>query len=459
MNKDICYLTPQSDENRYVISKHESRDSARSNAFSRFPHSVFRPHSRRMTSRSTTTHSDDFTSNEPQQKGQSTWGIVAGASLISTGLAAYEIVPASVTPLIRDSLHIGPTIAGFLVGIMFGTAVIASLPAGAVLDRTDSRNVMALAVLTLIVAGTWGWIAGKQGDYRSVIASRALGGVAYVIVWNAGIDLVSQAATSETRATAVGIFTASGPIGFALGQGTGPLIAHQFGWPAIFVAFTGLTVIGLVVFWPASRGLEPSREDAPSVQEFGAVLRNRKVWSIGLLGFLGYSLYLFVNSWGASYLTAELGLSLAVSGLLVAVFPAIGVVSRISSGLLSDRVFGGRRQPIVLGSFAVSAPLVLFFTRFRSLPLLVALLLLTGFAVQLTLGLSFTYVREVVDSRVAATAVAFQTSVGLAGAFLAPIAGGVIVDLAGFDTAFLLAGLLAVCGIAVAWRAPEPGYS
>ncbi|WP_332900323.1 MFS transporter [Haladaptatus sp. CMSO5] len=412
-----------------------------------------------MTIQTSTTNSDDVSIDEPQQKSQSTWGLVVGASLISTGLAAYEIVPASVTPIIRDSLHIGPTIAGFLVGIMFGTAVIASLPAGAVLDRTDSRTAMAFAVLTLFVAGTWGWIAGRRGDYRSVIASRALGGVAYVVVWNAGIDIVSRAANSENRATAVGIFTASGPIGFALGQGTGPLIAERFGWPAIFLAFTGLTLVGLIVFWPASRGLGSSRGEAPSIQEFGAVLRNRSVWSVGLLGFLGYSLYLFVNSWGSSYLTAELGLSLAVSGLLVALFPAIGVVSRISSGLISDRIFGGQRQPIVLGSFGVAAPLVLAFTRFRSLPLLVALLLLTGFAVQLTLGLSFTYVREVVDPRVAATAVAFQTSIGLAGAFLAPIAGGVVVDVAGFDTAFILAGILALCGIVVAWRAPEPAQS
>lgn len=215
-----------------------------------------------MTTRPTT-HPEDSTSNEPQQNHQSTWGIVAGASLISTGLAAYEIVPASVTPLIRDSLGISSTIAGFLVGIMFGTAVITSLPAGVVLDRTDSRTAMALAVLTLLVAGTWGMIAGRQGDYRLVIASRAIGGVAYVVVWNAGIDIVSRAATSEARATAVGIFTASGPIGFALGQGTGPLIAHRFGWPAILVAFTGVAVVGLAVFWPASRGFETSRGGRP----------------------------------------------------------------------------------------------------------------------------------------------------------------------------------------------------
>nr|WP_256421223.1 MFS transporter [Halobellus rarus] len=375
---------------------------------------------------------------------------------MSTGLAAYEIVPASVTPLIRDSLGVGSSAAGLLVGIMFGTAVVASLPAGAVLDRTDTRRVMTLAVLALFVAGVWGWSAGRDGSYWSVIASRAVGGVAYVVVWNAGIDIVSRAVTADNRATAVGIYTASGPVGFAIGQGTGPLVAARFGWPAIFLAFTGVPLLGLLLFLPASRGLGGARGDAPSLAEFGTVLRNRTVWLAGTLGFLSYALYLFINSWGSSYLTREIGLSLAASGLLVSVFPAVGVVSRISSGLLSDRVFDGRRQPVLLGSFLVAAPLMLVFTRLGSIPLLVAVLLLSGFAIQLTLGLSFTYVREVVESHVAATAVAFQTSVGLAGAFLSPIAGGAVVDAAGFDVAFLLAGALALGGVALAWRAPEP---
>jgi predicted MFS family arabinose efflux permease len=393
----------------------------------------------------------------PSRTTRRTWGLVAGASLVSTGLAAYEIVPASVTPLVRESLGIDSTAAGLLVGVMFGTAVVTSLPAGAALDRADSRTAMAVATLALFVAGGWGWVAGRNGDYRSILASRALGGVAYVVVWNAGIDMVSRAVDGDNRATAVGIFTASGPVGFALGQGTGPLVARAFGWPAIFPAFTGVALVGLLVFWPASRGLGRNRDDAPSVREFGAVLRDRTVWSVGALGFLGYALYLFVNSWGTSYLSTEVGLSLALSGLLVAAFPAVGVVSRVSSGLLSDRLFEGRRRPVVLGSFGLAAPLVLLFTRVDAILLLLAVLLLAGFAIQLTLGLSFTYVRELVDPRVAATAVAFQTSVGLAGAFVAPTAGGAVVDAAGFDAAFALAGLLAVCGVALAWRAPEPG--
>lgn len=384
------------------------------------------------------------------------WGLVVSVSLISVGLAAYEIGPASVTPVIRESLAIGPSAAGFIVGVMFGAAVVASIPVGAVLDRTNSRTALSVAVLVLLVVGVWGWVAGQAGDYRAVIASRAIGGLSYVVVWNAGIDMVSRAAPDDRHATAVGVFTASGPVGFALGQGASPLLADRFGWPSIFVVFPVIACIGLVMFWPVSRGLGRSSGATPTLAEFGATLRNRNVWLVGILGFLGYSLYLFVNSWGASYLTEELGHSLALSGLLVAVFPAVGILARMSSGLLSDRVFGGRRQPVLLGSFLVAAPLVLTFPLLRSLPLLVLFLLCAGFAVQLTLGLSFSYVRELVEPHVAATAVAFLTAIGLAGAFIAPIAGGAVIETAGYATAFVLAGILAVIGIAVAWLAPEP---
>lgn len=69
-----------------------------------------------MTKQPNDDPSVDNKTGQTTRTGQTPWGLVIGASLISTGLAAYEIVPASVTPLIRDSLNIGPTVAGLLVG-------------------------------------------------------------------------------------------------------------------------------------------------------------------------------------------------------------------------------------------------------------------------------------------------------------------------------------------------------
>jgi predicted MFS family arabinose efflux permease len=385
------------------------------------------------------------------------WGLLAGASFISAALGAYELVPASVTPLIRESLGVSASGAGLLVGVMFGTAVLASVPAGVVLDRTNSRYAVAAAVGLFVVAGAWGWVAAAAGAYRSLVASRVLGGVAYVVVWNAGIDIVGRSFEAARQGTAVGTFTASGPVGFAVGQAAGPAVADAFGWPAIFAAFTAPAVVGLAAFWVPSRGSgRASETPAPSPSAFGGVVTSRRVWTVGLLGFLGYALYLFVNSWAPSYLAEELGLSLGASGALVALFPAVGVLSRVTGGVLSDTLFGGRRRPVVLLSFLVASPVVAGFTHLRAVPVVVAALLVAGFAVQLCLGLVFAYVRELVEPAVAATAVAFLTSVGLAGAFLAPIAGGSLISVAGYGFAFAVAGGLGGLGALLAWYAPEP---
>jgi nitrate/nitrite transporter NarK len=385
------------------------------------------------------------------------WSLLAGASLVSMALAAYEIAPASVTPLVRTALGVSGAEAGLLVGVMFGTAAVASLPIGVVLDRTNSRTAVAGAVGLACVAGVTGWWTATAGAFWPLIGTRVLGGIAYVVVWNAGIDIVGRSFGAGQRGTAVGVFTASGPVGFALGQGAGPLVAEAAGWPAVFPAFALLAVAGLVAFWPASRGTgRAAATDVPSAAEFARVVTDRRVWTVGVLGFLAYALYLFVNSWAPTYLTESLGLSLAVAGTLAAAFPAVGVLSRVSGGVLSDTLFDGRRRPVVLLAFVVAAPIVGGFTVLHAVPVVVAALLFAGFFVQLCIGLVFAYVRELVAPAVAATAVAFLTSVGLAGAFLAPIAAGALIGAVGYPTTFALAGVLGGVGVALAWFAPEP---
>jgi predicted MFS family arabinose efflux permease len=389
--------------------------------------------------------------------GRAKLGLLAGGVLMTTSLGAYELAPASVTPLIRESLGVGPSAAGLVVSVMFGTAVVTSIPVGVVLDRTNSRHATAVAVVGLVVAGVWGWQAASTGAFVSLLASRVLGGVAYTVVWNAGIDVVGRAFAAERQATAIAVFTASGPVGFATGQAGAPVIAGAFGWPAVFPVFATSAVVGLALFWPTSRGRgRVSGTDPPSMADLRSVVTDRTVWLVGAIAFLAYSLFLFVNSWAPSYLTEELALSLALGGLLTALFPAVGVVSRVSGGLVSDRLLSGRRRPVLLLSFLVATPAVAGFTALRSVPVLVGALLVAGFSIQLGLGLVFAYVRELVDPEVAATAVAFLTSVGLAGAFLAPIFGGALIGAAGYGTAFAAAGALGVLGAVLSRFAPEP---
>ncbi|MGQ5517441.1 MFS transporter [Halococcus saccharolyticus] len=385
-----------------------------------------------------------------------TVGLVVGFFLLSTAAAAYEIAPASVLPLVRTSMGIDASAAGWLMSVMYATAVVASVPVGIALDRVSVRRAMTVGGIALVVAGVWGWFAAAAGAYWWLLVSRVLGGIAYVLFWNAGANTIGRAVGPDVRATAVGIFTASAPVGFALGQFGSPLLARPFGWPTILPAFAAIAVVGLGIFLLATHGRSIDVEaDSPDRDGFVRLFTDTAVWTLCACCFLAYSLYLFLNTWLPSFMVEQFGVPLAVGGVLTALFPAIGVVSRSSSGALSDRVFGRRRRPVTVAAFAIATPAVVAFAVVSRVAVLVVVLVVSGFAVQLAIGLLFSYVTEVVAAEVRTTAVSLLTSVGLFGAFVAPIAAGRIIDGVGYTPAFVLAGGVALLGVVLAWHAPE----
>ena len=386
------------------------------------------------------------------------WVLLAGLWLVGAGAGAYEIVPASVAPLVREAMGIGPTAASGLVSVMFAVAVLGSVPLGIGVDRVDTRRAMVAAVALLVVAGVWGLLAARDGDYWSLMASRVFGAVAFVTVWNAGAAAVGRAFPADVRATAIATFTTSGPAGFGIGQLSGPLVAAALGWEWTFAVYGVLALAGLAVYLPASAGvsLKPEDEAVPGRAEFARVLADRRVWHVSVIAFLAYALYLFVNSWMPTYLVDGLGVSLAASGALTGVFALVGVLSRISGGAISDRLFGTRRRPVVLLSFVAATPLVAALGVIEFVPALVVALLGAGFFIQFTLGLALAYARELVEEGVATTAIAVATAVSLSGAFVSPIAAAAIFERTGsYAPTFYYAVALAVLGVALSWSAPE----
>ena len=392
------------------------------------------------------------------------WVLVLSLVALSALANAYIIVPASVLPVVMDELAVDATAAGWVVSAVFGAQILASVPAGLALDRFDGRVVLALATVGLAVAGVWGAASAAGGDYTSLVASRLLGGAASIAVWNAGVTTIGGAFDAERRATAVGAFTAASPAGFALGHLTGPLVA-AVDWTAAFAVYGLLAVVPLVGVLVAATGARTDggddRGDARSRREGSGDLRRLlaapSVRLLAATAFAAMSVYVLLNSWMPTYLAEELGASLATGGLVVAVLPATGILSRTGGGAISDRLFGGRRRPVVVLSFLVPLPLLAALAGLETVAAALVVLVFAGFFVQLAIGVLFTAAGETVAPRVAGTAVAVVTAAGATGAFTAPLVAGVLVDRTGsFLPAFGYAALVGLAGLAIAFLLPEP---
>jgi nitrate/nitrite transporter NarK len=389
------------------------------------------------------------------------WIIAVLLWLAVGGTTAYEIAPASVLSVVAGDLNVGSTGVSWLVSIYLLGMAVFSIPSGLALDRIDNRHAIAgfglLFTLTTVGAG----IAAETGAFWAVGALRFVGGCVTVFLWTAAVNVVGSAFAQRRQGTGLGFLSTSIPGGFAVAHVSAPLLDSWIGWELGFLAFGGVTALSAVALWIYARGFDLRTSlETPTRSEFFRVLANRWVWVVGALAFIGFALNIFFNNWLPTFLVDQYDLSLAQGGLFAAVFPAIGAVARLLSGAVSDRLLGGRRKPIVFGSFVVIAPIIVLVTGIRTLAVLVVALVVAGFATQMGLALLFPYVRELVAENVASTALSVLNVVGFGGAFVTPILTGALIDWTGtFSAAFLYATALAVLGVGLSWMAPEPGLA
>ncbi len=384
---------------------------------------------------------------------------LAGAWLLTAATHHYIIAPASVLSAVAADLGVPPSTAIWLVSAVPAAWAGTNFALGGWIDRFGDYRMIALGTVVVVATGAWSVWAGRAGSFPSLLAARLVAGVAVGAIWTASTNLIGGAAADASRATAIGVFVTSAPAGFALGQLSAPVVAARYGWPATFLVVVLGAALGFAVLTVGWRRLdvEPTTATTASLRANGAaVLRHPAVWYGCAMAFGGYSLYLFVNGWMPSYLASEFAVSPAVGGLLTAAFPAVGVLSRAGGGVVSDRLLGQRRVPVLQVAFLTSLPLVVVLAGTRRLAVVVAALVLVGGLIQLTFGVVYSYVREVVEPEVTGTALSFLTTAGIAGAFSAPVVAGALIDWSGsYRPAFAYAAGLTALGLVVSWRAPE----
>jgi sugar phosphate permease len=184
--------------------------------------------------------------------------------------------------------------------------------------------------------------------------------------WAGLIKVSSKWFDFTSYGTIIGILSLSYLIGDAAArQSMGLLIAHGYGWRAVFyfaAAVAGAFLIANALFLRESRAALGLGEARPNpLNLFAAsearpasvaalmlpLLRSRAFLLVCLLSLGCTIVRETFNIWTPVYLRDYLGFSMSDSAGMSAVFPAVGAVSVLLSGWLSDRL-GVNGRPLVM---------------------------------------------------------------------------------------------------------------
>ncbi|MFB6131330.1 MAG: nitrate/nitrite transporter [Salinigranum sp.] len=376
--------------------------------------------------------------------------VLASSMLVFAGFSAYLIAPASVIPLLVGHFHVSGASAGAGVSAAYLGWVVFQLPSGVFMDRYDNRDLLTVAVVVYLAAAVAGAVAPS---YLGFTLSRVVAGTAAGILWGVGANVVGGTFPAETRALATGVYTASGPLGLAVGQFATPLLAGWLPLQAVFAVYPLISLVGVVLFRVGLREDVRSGGRVP-LRLFTRVLTNRSVLLLSLSGLCANGLWLFLNSWLPTYGADVLALPLATVGGLMALAPLAGGLARPSGGWMAARV--GQRA-VIAGSLLLALPLVFAFPLATSPARFGIGLFLAGFALQFSTGIYFAYVQELVADEFSGTGIATMTTFQVTGGFVAPVVGGWLIETTSWTTTFGLAGLVAVAGAASVLLLPRFG--
>lgn len=388
-------------------------------------------------------------------------GVLLGLFFVALFGTATQIVPASVLTLVMSDLRIGPSAAGWIVSATLLAEALLCLPIGFGLDRFDNRHIVLSGTVVIVAGNLWSWTAAVNGTFLQLVASRFVTGIGLAILWTSGANIVGSTFTGRNAATATGIFTASAPLGYVVAQFTGPVVAEYTRWETNFLLYAAASTTAFLLFAILAYRTADVRveKEKATLGDFGRVFRDRTVWLIALMSFVGYSLNLVFNSWMPTYLTTKFGFELTKSGLLIGLFPLMGVFARASGGAISDHLLDGRRRPVPILSFVVTIPIIVVMLVAETSVVIALLLVLSGYFVQLGIGLFYTLVQELVSENVSGSAIAVLSTMSFIGGFSGPIVAGVLIEQTGtYLAAFGFAFGLAVLGVAFAMAAPEPNH-
>lgn len=299
------------------------------------------------------------------------WSTFLAATL---GYGIYYVCRLSLNvvkkPIVEEGVF-SETELGIIGSVLFFTYAVGKFTNGFLADRSNINRFMSTGLLvTALVNLCLGFVNsfilfavlwGINGWFQSIGAASCVVGL-------------SRWFTDKQRGSFYGFWSASHNIGEAMTFIVVASIVSAFGWRYGFLGAGLVGLTGALIVWrffhdtPQSKGFpavnEPKKEkemSASQSEEFNRaqkeVLRNPAIWILALSSAFMYISRYAVNSWGVFYLEAQKGYSTLDASFIISISSVCGIVGTVFSGVISDKLFGGRRNvpALIFGLLNVAA--------------------------------------------------------------------------------------------------------
>jgi MFS family permease len=217
---------------------------------------------------------------------------------------------------------------GGLAAIYFGSSVIWSAPAGAIVQRLGVF--VSVVVTALLSAVSLVGIAGFGQTVGVIATCMFIAGVSNGIVQPAVNLMLARTIPLGRRGLAFGIKQAAVPFGSFLGGLSVPLIGLTIGWRWAF-AIGVLAPISAVILMPRM-----GRDAASGIRREGRVPTRRGLLPLALGAGLANGSTMMLGTFYVAGTVAR-GIPPAQAGLLLSVGSLLGISTRVVVGAIADR--------------------------------------------------------------------------------------------------------------------------
>jgi len=368
-------------------------------------------------------------SRSPDYQNQWTTLLMLFMIHVLTAIGMYSIAP--LIPLIKQELALNHTQVGMLSGAFFLGVGLTSAVAGWAIDLLGVRKMILWG--TLLLSGSLAAVACFP-LYAAMLLLFVMAGIGYCVVTPSTNKAVMYWFSENIRATAMGIKqTGLNAGGFLAGIILPPLaLAFNWRWALLASGFiaAGALVFILFLFKKNSSGalFIPI---AQWLKKFKIVISERNILLLSAESFFRVGVQMAFFTYLVLFLQRVLNFNLVLSSFLFAVAQASGAMGRIAWGVISDRIFYGRRKFVYL-LIGLVAMLIFFLmglmTPDTSFWLVLTIVGCLGFTAAGHQGVSLTLLGEAVGTDLTGTATGLGQSLSFLGAVLASPGFGLIVD-------------------------------